>query len=76
MGKLEGVNRRKAAIGYVTYLVARAVIERAARQKVQAALATMTEPPPKRSRLRRLPLIGAVVALGAGAAVALTRLRP
>jgi hypothetical protein len=70
------MNRRKAAIGYVTYLVARAVIERAARQKVQAALATMTEPPPKRSRLRRLPLIGAVVAVGAGAAVVFTRMRP
>jgi len=70
------MNRRKAAIGSVTYLVPPAGIERAARRKVQAALATMTEPPRKRSRLRRLPLIGAVVAVGAGAAVVFTRMRP
>jgi len=63
-------------IGYATYLIARAVIERAARQKLQAAMAQVTEPPRKHSRLRKLPLIGAVVALGAGAAVVFTRMRP
>jgi hypothetical protein len=70
------LNRRKALIGYVTYMVARSVIERAARQKVEATLAAISEPPRRRSRLRKLPLIGAVVALGAGAAVVFTRMRP
>jgi hypothetical protein len=70
------LNRRKALIGYVTYMVARSLIERAARQKVEAALANLPEPPRKRSRLRRLPVIGAVVAVAAGAAVVVTRMRP
>ena len=71
------MNPRKAMTGYVTYLIMRTVAERVMRRKVRSVVAAWLEPPkPTRSKLRRLPLLGAVVALGAGAAVVFTRMRP
>ncbi|MDX6520453.1 MAG: hypothetical protein QOF08_1058 [Gaiellales bacterium] len=66
------MNKRKTMIGYVTYQVGRRVVRRQVRRRVTSLLST-----PERSSLRRrLPLVGAVVALAAAAAaVVFTRQR-
>jgi hypothetical protein len=58
----------------ITILIARRIVRNAIRQHAQDLLARFEPPPPPKSRLRRrLPLIGAVVAVGAGAAIWLAR---
>jgi hypothetical protein len=67
-GYTGSVNKRKTLIGYVTYQVGRRLV----RRRIASLLST-----PERSLLRRrLPLVGAVVALAAAAAaVVFTRQR-
>jgi hypothetical protein len=59
---------------FITILIARRIVRNAVRHHTRELLARFEPPPPRKSRLRRrLPLIGAVVAVGAGAALWLGR---
>ena len=64
------LNKRKAAIGYATYLVASRVARRMVRRKARA----MMTPARPRRRLM-LPLVGGAAAAIAGAAVLASRHR-
>jgi hypothetical protein len=65
------LNKRKALIGYATYSAGKWVVRREMRKRVAGLVAR--EPAARRSR--RLPLIGAAVALAAAGAVVFSRLR-
>jgi len=65
------MNKRKAVIGYVTYSLVRRIIRRQVRRRISGLVGSG-----ERSTVRRkLPLVGAVAALAAAAAVVLTRHR-
>jgi hypothetical protein len=67
-------SQRTRLTTFVTVLIARRIIRNALRRHTHELLARFEPEPPQRSRLRRrLPLIGAVVAVGAGAAFWLGR---
>jgi hypothetical protein len=66
------LKRRKALIGYVTYYVAKQVIKRQASRRISRAMERREAAPPRR---RRLPLIGAGLALAAGAVALVARVR-
>ena len=68
------LGKRKALIGYLVFLAGRRVTEHVVRRELRKRLAAFTEPP-RPKRRRRLPLIGAALAVVAAGAVALSRLR-
>jgi hypothetical protein len=59
-------NKRKAAIGYATYVVGSRVARRVVRRRARRFMGRMTETARPR---RRLPLVGGAAAAVAGAAV-------
>jgi hypothetical protein len=61
-------NKRKAAIGYATYVLGGRVARRVVRRRTRRFLGRLEAAPRRRSR--RLPLIGGAAAVAAGAAVA------
>jgi len=66
------LNKRKAAIGYATYVVGTRVAKRAVRRKAHNMMSTVRE----RSRPRRrrmLPLVGGTAAAIAGATLIAAR---
>jgi hypothetical protein len=66
------LNKRKAAIGYATYVVGTRVAKRAVRRKAHNMMSTVRE----RSRPRRrrmLPLVGGTAAAIAGASLIAAR---
>jgi hypothetical protein len=65
------LNKRKAAIGYATYLVARRVAKRVVRRKAREMM--QTTPRPRRRMM--IPLIGGAAAAIAGVAVLASRHR-
>ena len=65
------LNKRKAAIGYATYLIASRVAKRVVRRKAREMLQTPTRP---RRRLM-IPIVGGAAAAVAGAAVLASRHR-
>jgi hypothetical protein len=65
------LNKRKALIGYATYSAGKWVIRREMRKRVSGLLERDAAP----HRSRRLPVIGAAVALAAAGAVVFTRMR-
>ena len=67
--------KRKALIGYLAFWAGRRVTERVVRRELRKRLAAFVEPP-KPKRRRRLPLIGAALAVAAAGAVVVSRLRP
>lgn len=67
--------KRKALIGYLAFWAGRRVTERVVRRELRKRLAAFVEPPKPRRR-RRLPLIGAALAVAAAGAVIASRLRP
>jgi hypothetical protein len=68
------LNRRKAAIGYATYVVGTRVARKVAGRKARRPMRErMTDA--MRPRRRRLPLIGGAAAAVAGAAVIAARRR-
>jgi hypothetical protein len=68
-------NRRKAAIGYATYVVATRVAKGVVRRKARDMM-TARETPKRRLRKHRMiPLVGGAAAAIAGAAVFATRRR-
>ncbi|HET7428695.1 MAG TPA: hypothetical protein VFJ66_04540 [Gaiellales bacterium] len=67
--------KRKALIGYLAFWAGRRVTERVVRRELRKRLAAFVEPP-KPKRRRRLPLIGAALAVAAAGAVIASRLRP
>jgi hypothetical protein len=69
-------NRRKAAIGYATYVVGTRIAKRVVRRKARDMVQAARETPKRRLRKRRMiPLVGAAAAAIAGAAVFATRHR-
>jgi hypothetical protein len=69
-------NRRKAAIGYATYVVASRAARAVIRSRARTFLAAREQPPPRRRRRVILPLVGgAAAAAVAGAAVVVVRHR-
>jgi hypothetical protein len=68
-------SKRKALIGYVTYVVGKRITQRVVRRQVRQRMAGLLEREPRRSRMRRLPLVGAALALAAGGALLVSRLR-
>ena len=60
-------NKRKAAIGYATYVVGSRVARRVVRRRGRRFMGRMSET--ARARRRRLPLVGGAAAAVAGAAV-------
>ena len=60
-------NKRKAAIGYATYVVGSRVARRVVRRRGRRFMGRMSET--ARPRRRRLPLVGGAAAAVAGAAV-------
>ena len=58
-------NKRKAAIGYATYVVGSRVARRVVRRRAKRFMGRMSEA----TRPRRLPLVGGAAAAVAGAAV-------
>jgi hypothetical protein len=69
------LGKRKALIGYLAFWAGRRVTERVVRRELRKRLAAFVEPP-KPKRRRRLPLIGAALAVAAAGAVIASRLRP
>ena len=69
------MNKRKAVIGYATYWVGRRMAERIIRRQVKRRVAGLLGSGERSTVRRRLPLVGAVAALAAAAAVVLTRHR-
>ena len=67
--------KRRALIGWFAFWAGRRVTERVVRRELRKRLARFVEPPKPRRR-RRLPLIGAALAVAAAGAVVITRLRP
>ena len=67
--------KRKALIGYLAFWAGRRVTERVVRRELRKRLAAFVEPP-KPKRRRRLPLVGAALAVAAAGAVIASRLRP
>jgi hypothetical protein len=68
-------NRRKAVIGYATYVVGTRIAKRVVRRKARDMVQAARETPKRRLRKRRMiPLVGAAAAI-AGAAVFATRHR-
>ena len=67
--------KRKALVGYLAFWAGRRVTERVVRRELRRRLAAFVEPPKPRRR-RRLPLIGAALAVAAAGAFVVTRLRP
>jgi hypothetical protein len=67
--------KRKALIGYLAFWAGRRVTERVVRRELRKRLAAFVEPP-RPKRRRRLPLIGAALAVAAAGAVIASRLRP
>jgi hypothetical protein len=65
------LNKRKAAIGYATYLVARRVAKRVVRRKAREMM--LTTPRPRRRVM--IPVIGGAAAAIAGVAVLASRHR-
>jgi hypothetical protein len=64
------LNKRKAAIGYATYVVGTRVAKRAVRRKANAMMSTARERSrPARRRRRMIPLVGGAAAAIAGATV-------
>ena len=61
------LNKRKAAIGYATYVVGSRVARRVVRRRARRFMGRMGET--ARPRRRRLPLYGGAAAAVAGAAV-------
>jgi beta-lactamase regulating signal transducer with metallopeptidase domain len=66
--------KRKALIGYLAFWAGRRVAERVVRKELRKRLAALVEPQ-RPKRRRRLPLIGAAVAVAAAGAVVVSRLR-
>jgi hypothetical protein len=60
-------NKRKAAIGYATYVVGSRVARRVVRRRARRFMGRMSET--ARPHRRRLPLVGGAAAAVAGAAV-------
>jgi hypothetical protein len=69
------LSKRKALIGYVTYVAGKRITQRVVRRQVRKRVGGLLEREPRRSRLRRLPLVGAALALAAGGALLVSRLR-
>jgi hypothetical protein len=67
-------NRRKAAIGYATYVVGTRVAKRAVRRKARDMLSAARETTRPRKR-RMIPIVGGAAAAIAGAAVLAVRHR-
>jgi hypothetical protein len=65
------LNKRKAAIGYATYLVASRVAKRMVRRKARAMMITAQSP----RRRRLIPLVGGAAVAITGAAVLASRRR-
>lgn len=66
------LNKRKAAIGYATYLI----VSRVAKQVVRRKAREMRQPTPTRPRRRlMIPIVGGAAAALAGAAVLASRHR-
>jgi hypothetical protein len=68
------LNKRKAAIGYVTYVVGRRVAKRVVRRKARDMMTSARENARPRRR-RMIPLVGGAAAAIAGAAVLASRHR-
>ena len=69
-------NRRKAAIGYATYVVARQAVRVVLRIQARNMMLAAREKPKRRLRKRRMiPLVGGAAAAIAGAAVFASRHR-
>jgi hypothetical protein len=69
-------NRRKAAIGYATYVVARQAVRVVLRNQARNMMLAAREKPKRRLRKRRIiPLVGGATAAIAGAAVLASRHR-
>jgi hypothetical protein len=67
---------RRALIGYITYFVGKRVLKAAVKRQGRKRFARFLEAPEKSaSRRRRLPLIGAALALAAGAMALRSRMR-
>lgn len=66
------LNKRKAAIGYATYVVGTRVAKRAVRRKTHNMLSTVRERGRPRRR-RMLPLVGGTAAAVAGAGLIAAR---
>jgi hypothetical protein len=69
------LSKRKALIGYVTYVAGKRITQRVVRRQVRKRVGGLLEREPRRSRLRRLHLVGAALALVAGGALLVSRLR-
>ena len=68
------LNKRKAAIGYATYLVTTRVAKRVVRRKARDLMANARDTGRMRKR-RMIPLVGGAAAAVAGAAVLAARHR-
>ncbi len=67
--------RRKAAIGYATYVVGTRVAKRVVRRKARTMMTQARETARPRSRRRMIPVVGGAAAAIAGAAVIAKRHR-
>ena len=68
------LGKRKALVGYLVFLAGRRVAEHVVRRELRKRLAALVEPK-RTKRRRRLPLIGAALAVAAAGAVVASRLR-
>jgi len=68
------LNKRKAAIGYATYVVGTRVAKRVVRRKAHAMVSTARERT-RPTRRRTIPLVGGAAAAIAGATVIAARRR-
>ena len=66
-------NRRKAAIGYATYVVGTRVAKRVVRRKARKMMTVARETRPRKRRV--IPVVGGTAAAIAGAAVLASRHR-
>jgi hypothetical protein len=69
------MNKRKAMIGYATYWIGRRMAQRVIRRQVKRRVSGLLGSGQRSAVRRKLPLVGAVAALAAAAAVVLTRHR-
>jgi hypothetical protein len=67
------MNKRKAAIGYATYLVGTRVAKRVVRRKARDMMTSARQS--ARPRRRMIPLVGGAAAANAGAAMLASRHR-
>jgi hypothetical protein len=66
--------KRKSLLAFLAFWAGRRLTERVVRRELRKRLSAFVEPPPRKRR-RRLPLIGAALAVAAAGAIAVSRLR-